>query len=118
MRLAWTVAACVVVVAVVMFSGLFEHFSSGDLDAIRGAESSLLTACAGRGDAQAAERSASVLIGYLERDPDQRLPLHGAGPASSMRSEMTRLLATTQTPACAPLANLKARMAEALERDP
>jgi hypothetical protein len=116
-RSAWIVALTVTVTVVVMFVGPFEDFSAADLNRIRAAESQFTTACSGTGDEHAASQSASVLLGYLRRNPTQLLPLHGASQPFSMHTELSVLLAATATGPCSRLPRLRTEIAEELYRE-
>jgi hypothetical protein len=113
-RTAWFVTVAVVITAVVMLTSPFERFTPGDLSRIRAAESRFTAACSGRGDERAASQSLSVLLGYLRRDPDQPLPLHGATGAATMRAEASALLEATGGGPCSHMQQLRDRLAAAV----
>jgi hypothetical protein len=111
-RTAWGVTGCLLVVTVIMFVGPGETFSAGDLSRIRSAEAQLASACRRPPNPTRAAQAISTLRTYLERDPDQPLPLHGAGPATSMRSEMLQIEHAVASGGCSRIVALRA----ALER--
>ena len=111
------VLACIAITAVVMFVGPFEHFSAADLNSIRAAERRLALACSGYGNEPAALRSLTILLGYFRRDPRQLLPLRGAEHATSMYTELTRVLPLVMSGPCARIPSLRERVAEALATD-
>jgi len=100
----------------VMFLSLGERFTAGDLNRIRAAESQLTAACGRPGNVSRAHGAVTVLVGYLDRDPDQPLPLHGAGPADSMRAELTSVLRSLSATACAADPSLLASLNAAISR--
>jgi hypothetical protein len=114
MRAACFVTLAVVITVVVMFVGPSERFSAGDLERIRTVENRFTAACSGKGDELAASQSLSIPLGYFRRDPDQPLPLRGATPATSMRTEMSSLLSATSTGPCSRLPALRAKLAGAV----
>jgi hypothetical protein len=111
----WFVVGAVLVTALILFVPLGETFSAGDLDNIRAAETRLLEAC-GNPERDARARAAAVVLArYAHRDPDQPLPLHGAGPARGMRAELTWVQASLSSSSCSRDAAVQALLVNAIK---